>query len=231
MMFTAPQVQQTNAFYNAQWAGQSQNQVQQGQDGHTNDNMYNQLNDVFDAAEVVIVTGNPTADIARVGYVNQVTKLGSNQFHRSFIYMHVNPALAARPFFATTKIDSRQNTWSDGVSGPIIKNKTFFYASFNFGNVRSGQYFLKSVPTDKMRGGDLSQLLALAKPVIIKDPLNNNAPFGGNKIPSERMNQLALNFNKLYLPPPNREVPTAYRTTLGGHSLTRPTCTIAWTSP
>ena len=61
-------VQQIGAAWTAQWAGQATAQIQQGEDGHTNDGFANQLNDVFDAAEIVVVEGNPTADIARVAY-------------------------------------------------------------------------------------------------------------------------------------------------------------------
>lgn len=202
MLTTTPQVQQTGAPWSLQWSGQSSTQVQQGQDGHTNDSVSNQLNNIFDAQEVVVVTGNPTADIARVGYFNQITKSGTNEFHGQFLYMHVNPALATRPFFAATKIRSMQHTTSNGVSGPIIKNKTFFYASFHFAEIPSSQYFLKSVPTTLMRGGDFSQLLALAKPVTIKDP-TTGSPFPGNVIPASRLNPLALKVNEKYLPAPN----------------------------
>jgi hypothetical protein len=70
---TAPMVSQTNGVWSSQWAGHSSNQVQEGQDGHTNDNAVNQLNDILDAQEVSVVTVNNTAEFARVGYMNLVT--------------------------------------------------------------------------------------------------------------------------------------------------------------
>ena len=202
MLTTLPLLQQIGAAWTAQWAGQSTAQVQQGEDGHTNDGFANQLNDVFDAAEIVVVEGNPTADIARVGYFNEVTKSGSNQFHVQVLYMNVNSALAARQFFSPTKVATRQNTFANGVSGPIIKNKTFFYTSYNIADVGSSQFFLQSVPTAQMRGGDFSQLLSLASPVVIKDPLTG-APFPGNMVPASRLNPLSLKVNNAYLPAPN----------------------------
>jgi hypothetical protein len=66
-------VSQTNGVWSSQWAGHSSNQVQEGQDGHTNDNAVNQLNDILDAQEVSVVTVNNTAEFARVGYMNLVT--------------------------------------------------------------------------------------------------------------------------------------------------------------
>jgi hypothetical protein len=202
MLTTLPQVQQIGAAWSAQWAGQSTSQVQQGQDGHTNDGFANQLNNIFDAEEIVVVTGNPTADIGRMGYFNQVTKSGSNQFHGRFIYSHVNPLLAARPFFAARKIKTLQHTSCSGVSGPIIKDKTFFYASFNIGKIPSSQYFLQSVPTTKMRAGDYSQLLGVARPVVVRDPLAG-APFPNNVMPPSRLNAVSLKVNDKYLPGPN----------------------------
>src|SRR5436190_6289112 len=43
---TQPMISQTSGVWSSQWAGQSSSQVQEGQDGHTNDNAVNQLNDI-----------------------------------------------------------------------------------------------------------------------------------------------------------------------------------------
>jgi hypothetical protein len=83
---TAPLVSQTSGVWSSQWAGHNSNQVQEGQDGHTNDNAVNQLNDILDAQEITVVTANNTAEFARVGYMNLVTKSGSNQFHGQAAY-------------------------------------------------------------------------------------------------------------------------------------------------
>ena len=54
----------------------------------------------------------------------------------------------------------RQNQFGTTATGPIIRNKTFFYASGNYLKVPSKQFYLRDVPTEKMRNGDFSQLLA-----------------------------------------------------------------------
>jgi len=197
MLTTVPYIQQYNAPWSAEWVGQNTAQIQQGMDGHTNDGFGNQLNDIFDAAEIVVVEGNPTADIARVGYFNEVTKSGSNDLHGQLIYMNVSPTLAARPFFAPKRIPQIQNTYVAGVSGPIIKNKTFFYASFNIGDIASSQYFLQTVPTNAMRSGDFSQLTT-----VIKNPMTGT-PFPGNVIPPSLISSVSTNVNTKYLPAPN----------------------------
>ena len=200
---TAPLINQTNGVWSSQWAGQKSTQVQEGQDGHTNDNAVNQLNDILDVDEVTIVAVNNTAEFARVGYMNMVTKSGSNQFHGRALYWHQNSAVGAREFFEDTKAKTLIHTSSVGISGPIIKNRLFFYASANILKVPSKQFYLQSVPTDRMRAGDFSQLLGGAKPVVIKDPLTGN-PFPGNIIPPNRINALSQKVNDKYLPAPNR---------------------------
>ena len=200
---TAPMINQTNGVWSSQWAGQKSTQVQEGQDGHTNDNAVNQLNDILDVDEVTIVAVNNTAEFARVGYMNMVTKSGSNQFHGRALYWHQNSALGAREFFEDTKAKTLIHTSSVGISGPIIRNRLFFYASANILKVPSKQFYLQSVPTDRMRTGDFSQLLNGAKPVIIKDPLTG-IPFPNNVIPSNRISDLSLKVNDKYLPAPNR---------------------------
>ena len=211
---TAPLINQTNGVWSSQWAGQNSRQVQEGQDGHTNDNAVNQLNDILDVEEVTIVAVNNTAEFARVGYMNMVTKSGTNQFHGRALYWHQNSAVGARDFFETTKAKTLIHTSSVGISGPIIKNKLFFYASANILKVPSKQFYLQSVPTERMRAGDFSQLLAGSKPVVINDPLTGK-PFPGNVIPANRLSALALKVNDKYLPAPNRGGPDSLSNNFG----------------
>jgi len=205
---TAPLVSQSSGVWSSHWAGQNSNQVQEGQDGHTNDNAVNQLNDILDAQEVTVVTVNNTAEFARVGYMNLVTKSGSNQFHGTASYWNQNSALAARQFFEDSKAKVLIHTIAVNASGPIIKDKTFFYASANILKIPSKSFFLRDVPTDLMRTGDFSQLLAGSSPIIIKDPLNGQ-PFSGNVIPASRISAVSQAVNQYYLPAPNRGGPNA----------------------
>ncbi|MFN7922120.1 MAG: carboxypeptidase regulatory-like domain-containing protein [Bryobacteraceae bacterium] len=201
ILTTMPLVSQTSGVWSSQWAGQNTRQVQEGQDGHTNDGAVNQLNDILDVQEVTVVTVNNTAEFSRVGYMNMVTKQGTNAFHGRLMYWHQNSALGAREFFESTKAKQLIHTSSLSLSGPIRKDKTFFYASGNFLKVPSKQFFLRDVPTAKMRSGDFSQLLPGR---VINDPAGN-APFAGNIIPAARLNALSLKVNEKYLPAPNRD--------------------------
>jgi hypothetical protein len=204
---TLPLVQQAGGVWSTRVAGQPSSQVQMGQDGHTNDGAVNQLNDILDTQEVQVTPVNNSAEFARVGYLNLVTKSGTNQFHGRLAYWHQNSALGAREFFeGSQKYRTLIHTTSVGVSGPIRKDKTFFYASWNNLKEPSEQFYLRDVPTNQMRTGDFSQLLTQSRPIAIRDPLTGN-PFPGNVIPANRLNPLSLKVNERYLPAPNRGGP------------------------
>ncbi|MCC6391303.1 MAG: TonB-dependent receptor [Bryobacterales bacterium] len=200
---SAPLVNQSSGLWSSQWAGQSSSQVQEGQDGHTNDGAVNQLNNILDAQEVTVVTANNSAEFARVGYLNLVTKSGSNNFHGRAAYFHQNSALGARNFFEDQKAKQLTHTISVSASGPVIKNKTFFYASVNILRIPGKQFYLRDVPTDAMRRGDFSQLLGGSRPIRITDPTTGQ-PFSGNIIPSSRISAVSQAVNEKYLPAPNR---------------------------
>jgi outer membrane receptor protein involved in Fe transport len=211
---TAPLVNQSSGVWSSQWAGQSSSQVQEGQDGHTNDNAVNQLNDILDAQEVTVVTVNNSAEYARVGYLNLVTKSGSNEFHGRAAYFHENSALGARNFFEDKKAKQLNHTVSVSASGPVIKNKLFFYASANILRIPGKTFYLRDVPTNLMRQGNFSQLQSIGKPVTINDP-STGVPFPGNVIPSSRINAVSQAVNQGYLPAPNRLGPDALANNYG----------------
>ena len=203
-----PQVQTAGGIYTVQIAGQSNSQIQQGQDGHTSDGANSQTSNIHSIAEVQAVAVNNSAEFARVGYYNMVTKSGTNQFHGEAYYWLRNSALDARDFFAVTKPVMKAHTMFGSATGPIIKDKLFFYFGWSGQKWPGGSSNLRDVPTDKFRTGDFSQLLTQAKPIQIKDPLNGQ-PFPGNIIPTSRLNSLSLTAQEAYMPKPNTGAPGA----------------------
>lgn len=203
---TLPLIQSRGGVWSASFAGQNSTQAQMGQDGHTNDREVNQINDIFDAQEIIAVPTNNSAEFARAGYMNMVTKSGSNQFHGRLAYWNLNDALKAREFFESEKARTRIHTISIQASGPVLRNRTFFYGSGNFLIIPSEQFYLQDVPTAKMRQGDFSQLLNLARPLTVRDPLSG-VPFPGNVIPAARISSVARKVTDQYLPAPNRGGP------------------------
>ena len=88
------------------------------------------------------------------------------------------------------------------ISGPAIRNRTFFFFSWSGQRWPSSTFYPLTVPTAKMRTGDFSELLNTAKPVAIKDPLTGE-PFPNNVIPASRQNATSLAILQQYLPAPN----------------------------
>jgi hypothetical protein len=82
------------------------------------------------------------------GQINVVTKSGGNQFHGSAFEYLRNSALDARNFFdLTTKSPLRLNQFGGSLGGPIIKDKLFFFGSYEGYRLRSGINFIEAVPS------------------------------------------------------------------------------------
>ena len=83
-------------------------------------------------AEVRVVSNNFSAVQGRnMGtQISVVTKSGSNEFHGSVWDYHRNNKLQSRSFFNPIVPVSRRNQFGYGLGGPIIKNRTFFYTTY-----------------------------------------------------------------------------------------------------
>src|SRR5690349_19335371 len=110
---------------------------------------------------VDVSTSNYTAEFGRAAgaVTNVILKSGTNRFHGSAYEYNRVSALAARSFFnrlPNPVARSTYNYYGASVGGPIIKNKTFFFADvLHISDVR-GQFNQVTVPTDAFRSGDLT---------------------------------------------------------------------------
>ncbi len=120
--------------------------------------------------------------------VLMVTKAGTNSFHGSAWEFTRNSAFGAANRFATTKPRLVQNQFGIAGGGPIFRDRTFFFGSFEMLRVRQDQIFNKTVPTAAMMNGDFS---AISTPII--DP-TTGAQFPGNVIPDARIDSAAKFF-------------------------------------
>lgn len=211
---TLPNVQSRMGSYDLQFAGQGPAQIEEGMDGIVNNGIVNQINNMEDTQELQAVMVNNTAEYSRVGFFNLITKSGTNQFHGRASYYQENSALNARNFFDPERVKTLVHTFGANASGPIIKNKTFFYGSWSSMRVPSSSFFLRAVPTESFRKGDFSQLLSLGNPVIIKDPATGQ-PFPNNMIPAERFSAVSLKVQDKYFPKPNLGGPDALTSNFG----------------
>ena len=109
--------------------------------------------------------------------VNIVTKSGTNQVHGDLFEFLRNGALNARNYFAPKQDTLKRNQFGGSVGGPIIKDKLFFFGTYQGTRIRSAaQGEVAFVPTADERNGDFSDI-----PTQIVDP-STGTPFANNFI-------------------------------------------------
>lgn len=120
--------------------------------------------------------------------VIMVTKSGTNQFHGTLWEFLRNDALDARNTFATSKPVLRRNQYGYSIGGPVFKNKTFFFTSFEGLKVRTQTIYDSPTITPAFEQGDFSSLKT-----TLTDP-TTGSPFPGNQIPASRFSSASTFF-------------------------------------
>src|SRR5690348_6683767 len=114
--------------------------------------------------------------------VNIVTKSGTNDFHGSLFEFFRNNKLDARNFF-NPKPDPetafRNNQFGAALGGPIVKNKTFWFASYEGQRERVGLNSVARVPDPR----EISALGGPTNPVIAKLLARNPWPAPNRPLP------------------------------------------------
>jgi hypothetical protein len=86
------------------------------------------------------------------GQINVIGKTGGNEFHGSAFYYLRNDALDARNFFdLEEKSPLRLNQFGGSVGGRIIKDKLFFFTSYEGLRQRAGFNIIELTPSDFVR--------------------------------------------------------------------------------
>ncbi len=134
-------------------------------------------------------------------------KSGTNQVRGVAWNFLRNDAMDARSFFATRREKLRQNQFGANAGGPLVlpriyngRDKSFWFLSYEGLRIRRSTTQAPSVPTARMRAGDLSEWPgALYDPATtIPDPNQPGAflrqPFPNNQIPVARFDPVARFF-------------------------------------
>lgn len=172
-------------------------------DGSTSDRFGEQNNNINFYQQATVTEMNPGASSARPVAYNLTSKRGTNAWHGSVHYQRFDSAFNA---FQPPQNDQRslvkphyiQHDGQAELSGPIWKNKAFFYGSFFIQRVPAHTQSAATVPTQAMMNGDFSALLPQIKLV---DPLTGQ-PFPNNRIPASRISAAAQYFQKTFYPTP-----------------------------
>ncbi len=143
---------------------------------------------------------NYSAELGRSGggVIQFTTKSGTNQFHGSVYEFDRNTATGTRSFFATTVPILHYNLFGASLSGPIRKNRTFFF--FNYEGLRQSSQvqYIESVPSPAEVNGNFS-----ADSYVVRDPTTAaRAPYPGNIIPQSAMDPVGKQIAAFY-PAPN----------------------------
>src|SRR5262249_45195935 len=112
--------------------------------------------------EFRVQTNNLGPEFGRMsgGAINLTTRSGTNQFHGSLYEFLRNKVLNSNTFFNNRAGISRpaftQNQYGGRVGGPVQKDKTFFFFSYEGFKLRQGASYTYTVPTDAQRAGDFT---------------------------------------------------------------------------
>ena len=134
--------------------------------------------------------------------VNVVTKSGSNAFHGDLFEYLRNGDLNARNFFALKRDSLKRNQYGGTAGGRVIRDKLFFFGGFQGTINRSNPPSTSTrIPTAAMLNGDFSAVASAAcggKPMT--NPFAGGAPFPGNQVPVNLLNDVAKKTATQYLP-------------------------------
>ncbi len=150
--------------------------------------------------------------------INLTLRPGTNAFHGSLFEFMRNDKLDARSFFAPRIDPLRRHQFGGVVSGPILRNRTFFMANYEGLRTRRASTLYQSLPTAEQREGNFAAGPPIFDPATLDTATNRRDPFPGNIIPKARFGQIgnsALN----YYPIPNAPGSGAYNNVTSASSV------------
>jgi hypothetical protein len=144
---------------------------------------------------VSMVTGSAEAEqtLASGATINVQLKSGTNQFHGEVYDFHMDRTFAARPYFSAPNSPipgELDNDLGATLGGPIIRNKLFFFGSFEGDFGHQGYLSTMTVPTQAMLTGDFTDTgTTLFDPTSATDAAGDGkksyiAETGSNKLPA-----------------------------------------------
>jgi len=148
---------------------------------------------------VNVVTNSFDAEQGMAGgaAVTVALKSGTNEFHGSAFFYFADHNLKAKQYIfpypaGLGKPKAIYDQWGATFGGPVIKNKLFFFTSYEGTTDHRYASGITSIPSLAVRNGDFSGFSQ-----IIYDPATGNPdgsgrlPFPGNIIPQDRIDPIA----------------------------------------
>jgi TonB dependent receptor len=161
------------------------------------------------AQELGVATVNYRAEKGQAGggVFNLLTRDGVNAFHGSLYEFHLDNRLRSRDFFNTApqpKPVFVHNQFGATLSGPIIRDKSFWFAAYEGDYTRGATTQITTVPVAAWRSGNFSGVAGLS----LYDPATGSGEgvgrslFAGATLPAGRLSPVAQQLVSL-LPQPN----------------------------
>ncbi|HSL22459.1 MAG TPA: TonB-dependent receptor [Vicinamibacterales bacterium] len=174
---------------------------------------YVALPDIDSLQEFKVQSQSDKAEFGGVlgGVVNLVSKSGGNRFSGAGFGFFRNESFTARNPFrdanASKPPDFSQSQFGVNLGGPLIRDRTFFFASYDGWRYRDFSDIRQTVPTDAQLNGDFSQTYH-RRPIYnpyttrIVNGRTVRDQFPNNIIPPELISPTMQAFLKAYMPKP-----------------------------
>jgi hypothetical protein len=171
--------------------------------------------------EFKIESNSPPAEFGRFngGVVNLTTRAGGNAVQGGAWEFFRHENLNARNYFQAANLvqpEYRRNQVGGMVGGPIVRDRTFFFADYQGQRQRIARTVTSTVPTLLQRQGIFTEAIAGRVPVIY-DPRttigSTRSPFPANTIPRSAMDPVALALLERYPLPTTAGTANNYRRT------------------
>src|SRR5215470_11981142 len=188
--------------------------------------------------EFKVQTGSYSAEMggAGGGQINIVTRSGSNAFHGTAYEYLRNGALDANTFNEMNSSNHLvQNNFGASFGGPIVRDKTFFFANYEGLRHTKAMTMIQTVPTEMEAMGDFSMSGTTIynpfsarpnpnfdpkKPVSPNNPQILRDPFPDNVIPENLINPAAALFLQKHMPRPNMDMDMGMSMGMNGCGMT-----------
>jgi hypothetical protein len=161
--------------------------------------------------EIRVSSVNNAAEFAQIGDITTVTRPGTNQFRGSIFWNYNDTGLNANPNYfnkGAALNKSENNNYGGYVAGPVLHNRTFFFATWERLDISRSATGTATVPESDFRTGNFSR-----RTTPLVDPLTGQ-PFPGNVIPASRLNAVAQKVLAGYMPLPNDDTGRVNRYTI-----------------
>ena len=171
--------------------------------------MYVQSAESIDTVNVATNSFDADTGMAAGAAQTVITKSGTNNLKGSAFLYYNNDSLNANrydlDYFDLPKPQVDTKTYGGTLGGPILRNKLFYFGSWERYDTKRPTTYTYAVPTAKMRAGDFSEVAAAYPTFKLFDPLSDRTGAGrqqwtDNRIPSQYLSPIAQAYMNLGVP-------------------------------